>query len=161
MFVWQRASFAHVKERETDQNFFPILPLSNPSSPTTSSTSTSSSVLVRSSSLLVVKMPHSFGLRARTRHLFAQKHRQHGPVRLSTYLRPYHVGDIVDIKANASEQKGMPHKVGIVYGQQQRVGRDLAAVRRWSMGEIGQRDDRQRIQADGGPRGSVRHTRAP
>jgi large subunit ribosomal protein L21e len=61
-------------------------------------------------------MPHSFGLRARTRHLFARKFRQHGPIRLSTYLRPYHVGDIVDIKANAAEQKGMPHKVSIVGG---------------------------------------------
>ncbi|PWN26262.1 putative 60s ribosomal protein L21-A [Jaminaea rosea] len=65
-------------------------------------------------------MPHSFGLRARTRHLFARKFRQHGPIKLSTYLRPYHVGDIVDIKANAAEQKGMPHKyyhgrTGVVY----------------------------------------------
>jgi large subunit ribosomal protein L21e len=29
---------------------------------------------------------------------------------LSTYLRVYKVGDIVDIKANAAQQKGMPHK---------------------------------------------------
>ncbi|KAE8223893.1 hypothetical protein CF326_g8124 [Tilletia indica] len=40
--------------------------------------------------------------------------------RISTYLRPFHVGDIVDIKANAAEQKGMPHKyyhgrTGVVY----------------------------------------------
>ncbi|KAN0065426.1 60S ribosomal protein L21A [Thecaphora frezii] len=65
-------------------------------------------------------MPHSFGYRARTRHLFARKFRQHGPVHLSTYLRPYHTGDIVDIVANAAEQKGMPHKyyhgrTGVVY----------------------------------------------
>ncbi|KAG5459856.1 MAG: ribosomal protein L21e-domain-containing protein [Olpidium bornovanus] len=65
-------------------------------------------------------MPHSFGLRARTRHMFAQKFRQHGPVKLSTYLKTYKVGDIVDIKANASIQKGMPHKfyhgrTGVVY----------------------------------------------
>ncbi|CAO1635250.1 unnamed protein product [Jaminaea pallidilutea] len=65
-------------------------------------------------------MPHSFGLRARTRHLFARKFRQHGPIKLSTYLRPFHTGDIVDIKANAAEQKGMPHKyyqgrTGVVY----------------------------------------------
>ncbi|EPQ30766.1 uncharacterized protein PFL1_01667 [Pseudozyma flocculosa PF-1] len=65
-------------------------------------------------------MPHSFGYRARTRHLFARKFRQHGPVHLSTYLRPYHAGDIVDIVANAAEQKGMPHKyyhgrTGVVY----------------------------------------------
>merc|ERR1712157_548048 len=57
-----------------------------------------------------VTMPHSFGYRARTRHLFARKFRQHGPIKLSTYLRPFHAGDIVDIKANAAEQKGMPHK---------------------------------------------------
>jgi len=39
---------------------------------------------------------------------------------LSTYLRQYKVGDIVDIKANGAVQKGMPHKVyhgktGVVY----------------------------------------------
>jgi len=39
---------------------------------------------------------------------------------MSTYLTHYRVGDIVDIKANSSEQKGMPHKfyhgkTGIVY----------------------------------------------
>jgi large subunit ribosomal protein L21e len=38
-------------------------------------------------------------------------------IKLSTYLIPYHVGDIVDIKANAAQQKGMPHKYyqGCVY----------------------------------------------
>jgi large subunit ribosomal protein L21e len=35
---------------------------------------------------------------------------EHGPVKLSTFLIPYRVGDIVDIKANAAQQKGMPHK---------------------------------------------------
>lgn len=30
---------------------------------------------------------------------------------MSTYLVTYKVGDIVDIKANSAEQKGMPHKV--------------------------------------------------
>jgi large subunit ribosomal protein L21e len=29
---------------------------------------------------------------------------------MSTFLINYHVGDIVDIKANAAQQKGMPHK---------------------------------------------------
>jgi large subunit ribosomal protein L21e len=43
-----------------------------------------------------------------------------GPTKLSTYLKNYHVGDIVDIKANASIQRGMPHKfyhgkTGVVY----------------------------------------------
>ncbi|ORY34872.1 putative 60s ribosomal protein l21-a [Naematelia encephala] len=65
-------------------------------------------------------MPHSFGMRARTRHMFKQNFKQHGSPNLSTYLVHYRVGDIVDIKANASEQKGMPHKfyhgkTGIVY----------------------------------------------
>jgi len=49
-----------------------------------------------------------------------QKFGQHGTVKLSTYLKTYKVGDIVDIKANASIHKGMPHKfyhgrTGIVY----------------------------------------------
>ena len=35
---------------------------------------------------------------------------EHGAVKLSTYLITYRVGDIVDIKANAAQQKGMPHK---------------------------------------------------
>ena len=39
--------------------------------------------------------------------MFKRGFKQNGPIRLSTYLRAYHVGDIVDIKANAAEQKGM------------------------------------------------------
>ncbi|KDQ15632.1 hypothetical protein BOTBODRAFT_157927 [Botryobasidium botryosum FD-172 SS1] len=65
-------------------------------------------------------MPHSFGYRARTRHMFKRGFKEHGPVKLSTFLTPYRVGDIVDIKANAAQQKGMPHKyyhgrTGVVY----------------------------------------------
>ncbi|KAJ3176010.1 60S ribosomal protein L21A [Irineochytrium annulatum] len=65
-------------------------------------------------------MPHSFGLRARTRHLFSRDFRTKGPVKLSTYLVNYKIGDIVDIKANGAIQKGMPHKfyqgkTGVVY----------------------------------------------
>ncbi|KAI5825968.1 hypothetical protein K523DRAFT_281975 [Schizophyllum commune Tattone D] len=65
-------------------------------------------------------MPHSFGYRARTRDMFKRGFKEHGPVKLSTYLINYRVGDIVDIKANAAQQKGMPHKyyhgrTGIVY----------------------------------------------
>ncbi|KAJ3278898.1 Tetratricopeptide repeat protein 30A, partial [Borealophlyctis nickersoniae] len=65
-------------------------------------------------------MPHSFGLRARTRHLFARDFRKKGAIPLSTYLKTYKVGDIVDIKANGAIHKGMPHKyyhgkTGIVY----------------------------------------------
>ncbi|CAL1694801.1 unnamed protein product [Somion occarium] len=65
-------------------------------------------------------MPHSFGYRARTRDMFKRGFKEHGPIKLSTYLVPYRVGDIVDIKANAAQQKGMPHKfyhgrTGIIY----------------------------------------------
>ncbi|KAK4053581.1 60S ribosomal protein L21A [Microbotryomycetes sp. JL221] len=65
-------------------------------------------------------MPHSFGYRARTRHMFKRDFKKHGSIPLSTYLREFRVGDIVDIKANAAQQKGMPHKyyhgrTGIVY----------------------------------------------
>ncbi|KAJ1566811.1 60S ribosomal protein L21, partial [Cladochytrium tenue] len=43
-----------------------------------------------------------------------------GPIKLSTYLINFKVGDIVDIKANGAIQKGMPHKyyhgkTGVVY----------------------------------------------
>ena len=31
-------------------------------------------------------------------------------IKLSTYMITYRVGDIVDIKANAAQQRGMPHK---------------------------------------------------
>ncbi|KAH8921821.1 60S ribosomal protein L21-A [Atractiella rhizophila] len=65
-------------------------------------------------------MPHSFGYRARTRDMFKRGFKEHGPIKLSTYLKVYKVGDIVDIKANAATQRGMPHKyyhgrTGVVY----------------------------------------------
>jgi large subunit ribosomal protein L21e len=65
-------------------------------------------------------MGHAAGLRAGTRYAFSRNFRQKGMIALSTYLRQYKVGDIVDIKANGAVQKGMPHKVyhgktGVVY----------------------------------------------
>jgi len=65
-------------------------------------------------------MPHSFGTRARTRHMFSKKFRQHGPIHLSKYLMHVKVGDYVDIFADPSIHKGMPHKhyhgrTGIVF----------------------------------------------
>ncbi|KAJ1937382.1 60S ribosomal protein L21A, partial [Linderina macrospora] len=65
-------------------------------------------------------MPHSFGYRARTRYMFSRNFREHGPLHLSTYMKVYKVGDIVDIKGNGAVQKGMPHKfyhgkTGVVY----------------------------------------------
>ncbi|KAL6057018.1 60S ribosomal protein L21 [Balamuthia mandrillaris] len=71
-------------------------------------------------------MPHSFGYRARTRHLFAQPFRRHGLPGLSRYLTTYKIGDYVDIKADASIHKGMPHKfyhgrTGIVWNVTKRA----------------------------------------
>lgn len=55
-------------------------------------------------------MPHAFGYRARTRHLFAKAFRQHGPVHLSKIMQTYRKGDFVDVIADGSIHKGMPHK---------------------------------------------------
>lgn len=55
-------------------------------------------------------MPHSYGKRARTRNLFSQPFRRHGPVALSKYMVTYKLGDYVDIKGNGSIHKGMPYK---------------------------------------------------
>jgi len=55
-------------------------------------------------------MPHSYGLRARTRNLFAKEFGQSGTHKLSQYLHVYKLGDFVDIKANPSFHKGMPYR---------------------------------------------------
>ncbi|KAG8904776.1 hypothetical protein FRB99_001208 [Tulasnella sp. 403] len=65
-------------------------------------------------------MPHSFGYRARTRHLFKKDFKTNGLPNVSTYLQVYRIGDIVDIKADPSIQRGMPHryyhgKTGVVF----------------------------------------------
>jgi large subunit ribosomal protein L21e len=65
-------------------------------------------------------MGRSAGLRAGTRYAFSRDFRKKGSIPVNVYLRTYHVGDIVDIKANGAVQKGMPHKVyhgktGVVY----------------------------------------------
>lgn len=49
-------------------------------------------------------------MRARTRDMFKRGFKTKGMIPLTTFLRVYKVGDIVDIKANAAQQKGMPHK---------------------------------------------------
>eukprot|EP00026_Physarum_polycephalum_P015787 Phypoly_transcript_16559.p2 GENE.Phypoly_transcript_16559~~Phypoly_transcript_16559.p2 ORF type:complete len:168 (+),score=24.42 Phypoly_transcript_16559:178-681(+) len=56
-------------------------------------------------------MPRTHGLRRQTRHKFSQAFRQHGHPNLSTYLVNYHLGDMVDIKANSSVHRGMPHRL--------------------------------------------------
>ena len=55
-------------------------------------------------------MPHSFGYRGKTRHLFKRPFRANGPEHLSTYMKQYKKGMFVDIVANGSIHKGMPHK---------------------------------------------------
>lgn len=65
-------------------------------------------------------MGHSAGLRAGTRYAFSRGFKNHGAIKLSTYLKTYKVGDIVDVVANGAVQKGMPYKVyhgktGVVY----------------------------------------------
>ncbi|KAK6496404.1 60S ribosomal protein L21A [Arthrobotrys musiformis] len=65
-------------------------------------------------------MGKSGGLRAGTRYAFSRGFKKTGMISLSTYLQQYKVGDIVDIRANGAQQKGMPYKVyhgktGIVY----------------------------------------------
>ncbi|BAE63506.1 hypothetical protein F9C07_11852 [Aspergillus flavus] len=65
-------------------------------------------------------MGHSHGLRSGTRYAFSRNFKEHGQIALSTYLKTYRVGDIVDIKVNGAVQKGMPYKVyngktGVVY----------------------------------------------
>ena len=55
-------------------------------------------------------MPHSFGLRGKTRHLFRRPFRGNGPDHLSTYMKQYKKGMYVDVVANGSIHKGMPHK---------------------------------------------------
>ena len=55
-------------------------------------------------------MPHAFGLRARTRHLFSAAYRKHGATPLSKLLTVFKKNDIVDVIGNGSVQRGMPHK---------------------------------------------------
>lgn len=56
-------------------------------------------------------MTNSKGYRRGTRDLFSRKFRKSGTLPLSTYMKVYKVGDIVDIKGNGAVQKGMPYKV--------------------------------------------------
>eukprot|EP01083_Nonionella_stella_P097627 274400_1 len=55
-------------------------------------------------------MPHSWGYRARTRDLFSKKPNERGRRPIKAYLQTYKLGDFVDVIADSSEQKGMPHK---------------------------------------------------
>lgn len=55
-------------------------------------------------------MPHSYGIRARTRKLFSRGFRQHGAAALGHNLTNFKVGDYVDIAVDGSVHKGMPYK---------------------------------------------------
>merc|ERR1711982_17212 len=55
-------------------------------------------------------MTNTKGYRRGTRYMFSKKFRTKGVIPLSTYLKVYKRGDIVDIKGDGAVQKGMPHK---------------------------------------------------
>lgn len=55
-------------------------------------------------------MTNTKGYRRGTRYLFSRDFRRRGVEHLSTYLRVYKRGDLVNIKGNGAFQKGMPHK---------------------------------------------------
>ena len=65
-------------------------------------------------------MPHCFGQRARTRDLFSKPFRKHGITPMNKVMLSYKKGDYVDVIADGSVQKGMPHKfyhgkTGVIY----------------------------------------------
>ena len=55
-------------------------------------------------------MTNSKGYRRGTRDMFSRPFRKHGVIPLSTYMRVFKQGDIVDIKGHGAVQKGMPYK---------------------------------------------------
>eukprot|EP00095_Tigriopus_kingsejongensis_P000731 maker-scaffold1526_size37455-snap-gene-0.11 protein:Tk00731 transcript:maker-scaffold1526_size37455-snap-gene-0.11-mRNA-1 annotation:"60s ribosomal protein l21" len=55
-------------------------------------------------------MTNPKGYRRGTRDMFSRAYKTKGVQHLSTYLKCYKTGDIVDIKGNGAFQKGMPHK---------------------------------------------------
>merc|ERR1712142_788138 len=56
------------------------------------------------------KMTNPKGERRGTRDMFSRGYKKNGVEHLSTYLKTYKIGDIVDIKGCGAFQKGMPHK---------------------------------------------------
>ena len=55
-------------------------------------------------------MTNPKGYRRGTRYLFSKGFKNHGTEKLSTFLKVYKRGDIVDIKGNGAFHKGMPYK---------------------------------------------------
>nr|AAX48853.1 L21 [Suberites domuncula] len=55
-------------------------------------------------------MVNTKGYRRGTRYLFSREYKKNGVQHLSTYMKVYKVGDIVDVKGNGAFHKGMPYK---------------------------------------------------
>jgi len=55
-------------------------------------------------------MVNPTGYRRGTRDMFSRGYKKGGVEHLSTYLKNYKIGDIVDVKGCGAFQKGMPHK---------------------------------------------------
>ena len=55
-------------------------------------------------------MPHAYGLKARTRNIFARPFRRHGQDPIGRMLVNYYIGDYVDVVVDGSAHSGMPHK---------------------------------------------------
>ncbi|XP_069129600.1 large ribosomal subunit protein eL21-like [Argopecten irradians] len=56
-------------------------------------------------------MTNTKGYRRGTRYMFSRQFKTKGVIPLSTYMKIYRRGDIVDVKGHGAVQKGMPHKV--------------------------------------------------
>ncbi|PIK52302.1 putative 60S ribosomal protein L21 [Apostichopus japonicus] len=54
---------------------------------------------------------NTHGVRRGTRYMFSKPFKKAGAEPLSTFMKVYKIGDIVDIKANGAFQRGMPYKV--------------------------------------------------
>ena len=55
-------------------------------------------------------MPHSFGYRAGTRHMFSRPNKKHGLQTPSKSLTIFKMGELVDIVTDGAVHKGMPYK---------------------------------------------------
>merc|ERR1712240_520120 len=86
------------------------------------------------------KMTNSKGYRRGTRYMFRRPFRKNGMPSVSTLLKVYKIGDIVDIKADGSVHAGMPHKY--YHG---RTGRVFNVTNR-SLGVVVSKPVRNRIE---------------
>jgi len=85
-------------------------------------------------------MTNSKGYRRGTRYMFRRPFRKNGMPSVSTLLKVYKIGDIVDIKADGSVHAGMPHKY--YHG---RTGRVFNVTNR-SLGVVVSKPVRNRIE---------------